>query len=143
MGEYTCSLPQMAQGKWLEVSGGITCRDERKPLGVVTSIVPCNFPFMVPMWTTPIALVMGNCVLLKPSEKVPFTMRRVCDLMVQAGFPRGVFNTINGTAPVVNALIDSPRVSAVTFVGSSAVAQIIATKCHAVHKRVLALGGAK
>merc|ERR1719361_2792958 len=94
--EWACSLPQIAQGKWLEVSGGITCRDERKPLGVVTSIVPCNFPFMVPMWTTPIALVMGNCVILKPSEQVPLTMRRVCELMVKAGFPKGVFQTCNG-----------------------------------------------
>mmetsp|Transcript_94545 Transcript_94545/g.216271 ORF Transcript_94545/g.216271 Transcript_94545/m.216271 type:complete len:529 (-) Transcript_94545:307-1893(-) len=141
--EYACSLPQVAQGKILEVSGGIHCRDERVPLGVVACVVPFNFPLMVPMWTTPIALVMGNCVVLKPSEKVPLTMRRVCELMQQAGFPAGVFNTVNGTAAVVNALIDSPVVRAVTFVGSSKVAELVATRCHKLHKRVVSLGGAK
>merc|ERR1719203_2149761 len=93
--EWACSLPQIAQGRILPVSGGISCRDDRVPLGVVASIVPFNFPLMVPMWTSPIALVMGNCVVLKPSEKVPCTMRRVCDLMIEAGFPKGVFNTVN------------------------------------------------
>jgi len=141
--EYACSLPQIAQGKYLEVSGGITCRDERVPLGVVACIVPFNFPLMVPMWTVPIALVMGNCVVLKPSEKVPLTMRRVCDFFIQAGFPKGVFNTTNGTAPVVNALIDNPKVSAISFVGSCKIAEIVANRCHALHKRVISLGGAK
>lgn len=68
--EYACSLPQLAQGKTLQVSRGITCHETRDPLGVVASIVPFNFPIMVPMWTVPIALTMGNCVILKPSEKV-------------------------------------------------------------------------
>jgi methylmalonic acid semialdehyde dehydrogenase len=141
--EWACSLPQIAQGKWLEVSGGITCRDERVPLGVVTSIVPCNFPFMVPMWTTPIALVMGNSVILKPSEQVPLTMRRVCELMVKAGFPKGVFQTCNGTSGVCTGLIDNPKIKAVTFVGSTKIAEVVATRAHGIHKRVLALGGAK
>jgi methylmalonic acid semialdehyde dehydrogenase len=141
--EWACSLPQVAQGKMLEVSGGITCRDDRLPLGVVAAVVPCNFPLMVPMWTSPIALVMGNCVILKPSEQVPMTMRRVCDLFVQAGFPKGVFQTVNGTASVVSGLIDNPKIKAVTFVGSTKIAEVVATRAHKLHKRVLSLGGAK
>ena len=95
--EYACSLPQVAQGKSLMVSGGINCTDTRRALGVVASIVPFNFPFMVPMWTLPIALVMGNTVILKPSEKVPLTMNAVQELIVRAGFPPGVFQMVNGT----------------------------------------------
>jgi len=88
-------------------------------------------------------LVMGNCVVLKPSEQVPLTMRRVCELMIEAGFPKGVFSTVNGTASVVTGLIDNPKVRAVTFVGSSKVAEIVATRSHGIHKRMVALGGAK
>ena len=141
--EYACSLPQLAQGKTLEVSRGVMCQDRRDPLGVVACIVPFNFPFMVPMWTTPIALVMGNCVVLKPSEKVPLTMRRVAELMEEAGFPPGVFNMVNGGVEAVNEIIDHPDVKAVTFVGSSPVADIVATRCRNLNKRCTALGGAK
>lgn len=108
--EYACSLPQLAQGHVLKVSGQVSCQDRRDPLGVVASIVPFNFPLMVPMWTTPIALVMGNCVILKPSEKVPLTMRRVVELMKQAGIPDGVFNMVQGTKEAVEAIIDHPDV---------------------------------
>lgn len=141
--EYACSLPQLAQGSSLKVSSQVSCQDRRDPLGVVVSIVPFNFPFMVPQWTTPIALVMGNCVVLKPSEKVPLTMRRVAELMKQAGFPDGVFNMVQGTKQVVEGLIDHPDVKAVTFVGSSPVANLVSTRARALHKRVTALGGAK
>ena len=95
--EWATSLPQMAAGKFLEVSRGITCRDVRDPLGVVTCIVPFNFPIMVPMWTVPIALGCGNAVILKPSEKVPLTMNFVAGLIKQAGIPDGVFQIVNGT----------------------------------------------
>jgi acyl-CoA reductase-like NAD-dependent aldehyde dehydrogenase len=108
--EYACSLPQVAQGSTLRVSSQVSCSDRRDPLGVVASIVPFNFPFMVPMWTTPIALVMGNVVILKPSEKVPLTMRRVAELMKEAGIPDGVFNMIQGTRDAVEAIIDHPDV---------------------------------
>jgi len=141
--EYACSLPQLAQGKIEEVSRGVLCKDRRDPLGVVVSIVPFNFPFMVPMWTVPIALVMGNTLVLKPSEKVPLTMTRVADLFIEAGFPPGVFNMVQGTVETVNSLIDNPTVKAVTFVGSSPVANIVATRCRSLNKRVTALGGAK
>jgi acyl-CoA reductase-like NAD-dependent aldehyde dehydrogenase len=112
-------------------------------LGVVASIVPFNFPFMVPMWTVPIALVMGNCVIVKPSEKVPLTMRRVAELLAEAGVPPGVFSLVNGAKPAVEALIEHPTVQAVTFVGSSPVAKAVATRCRALHKKCTALGGAK
>lgn len=89
--EYACSLPQLVQGRTLAVSRGITCQEVRDPLGVVACVVPFNFPIMVPMWTIPIALTMGNCVILKPSEKVPLTMGRVAELLMEAGVPKGVF----------------------------------------------------
>jgi methylmalonic acid semialdehyde dehydrogenase len=141
--EYSCSLPQLAQGKVLQVSSNVSCSDRRDPLGVVASIVPFNFPFMVPMWTIPIALVMGNTVILKPSEKVPMTMYRVLELFKEAGLPDGVLNVVQGTKDAVNALIESSDVKAVTFVGSSPVAKLISEKCRALNKRCTALGGAK
>lgn len=109
----------------------------------MASIVPFNFPFMVPMWTMPIALVMGNTMILKPSEKVPLTMNRVGDLIEKAGFPPGVFNMVHGTKEAVQAIVQHPQVKAVTFVGSSPVAKIVREACHAGHKRCTALGGAK
>lgn len=87
------------------MSRGISCREIRDPLGVVVSIVPFNFPVMVPMWTVPIALGCGNAVILKPSEKVPLTMQYIAQLMTQAGIPDGIFQTINGTKPTVDALL--------------------------------------
>ena len=95
---------------------------------------------MVPLWTIPIALTLGNCVILKPSEKVPLTMQRILQLMVVAGIPPGVFQIVHGAVEVVNALCDHPSINAVTFVGSSMVAEIVAQKCHKINKRVLALG---
>lgn len=141
--EWASSLPQMAQGKTLEVSGGIHCTDSKHPLGVVGCIVPFNFPVMVPLWTVPIALTMGNCVILKPSEKVPRGMIKVAELMTEAGIPPGVFQMVQGAAEVVTSICDHPIISAVTFVGSSKVAKIVSDRCHKLNKRVLALGGAK
>ena len=141
--EYACSLPQLMQGKIDRVSGQVSCRDRRDALGVVVSIVPFNFPFMVPMWTLPIALVTGNTVVLKPSEKVPLTMCKVMDFIEEAGFPPGVVNMIQGTRDAVESLIDHPLVKAVTFVGSSPIAKIVSERCHSLNKRCTALGGAK
>jgi malonate-semialdehyde dehydrogenase (acetylating)/methylmalonate-semialdehyde dehydrogenase len=141
--EWSTSLPQLALGKTLEVSKGITCQETRQPLGVVAAIVPFNFPAMVPMWTIPISLTVGNCVILKPSEKVPLTMMRMSELMIEAGVPAGVFQIVHGAAEVVTGMCDHPDIAAVTFVGSSKVAEIVSNRCHAVNKRVLALGGAK
>ncbi|KAF9189455.1 hypothetical protein BGZ51_009566 [Haplosporangium sp. Z 767] len=141
--EYALSLPQVVQGKSLEVSRGVTCCDTRVPLGVVASVVPFNFPVMVPMWTLPIAIAMGNTMVLKPSEKVPFTMAKVVELLKEAGLPDGVVNLVHGTADAVNTLIDHPDVKAVTFVGTSHIAEMVSQRCHRLNKRVLALGGAK
>jgi len=130
------------QGKIDGVSSEVTCRDRRDPLGVVVSIVPFNFPFMVIHWTLPIALVTGNTIVLKPSEKVPLTMYKMIELFEQAGFRKGVVNMVNGTKEAVTSLIDHPLVNAVTFVGSSPVAKIVSDRCHSLNKRCTALGGA-
>jgi malonate-semialdehyde dehydrogenase (acetylating)/methylmalonate-semialdehyde dehydrogenase len=141
--EYAMGMPQLAQGKYLEVSRGVTCRDERHPLGVVVSIVPFNFPFMVPFWTICHALVLGNTVVLKPSEKVPLTMNRVMSIFQEAGLPAGVINLVNGSADTVMHLCDHPLVTAVTFVGTTKVAEIVHKRCRNLNKRTLCLGGAK
>lgn len=108
--EYAASLPQLAQGKNLRVSSQVTCQDRRDPLGVVASIVPFNFPFMVPMWTLPIALVCGNTVICKPSEKVPLTMYKTMELWKEAGLPDGVLNLVQGGKEAVESLIAHPNV---------------------------------
>lgn len=141
--EWACGLPQLCNGRILEVSKGIHCQEVRDPIGVVAAIVPFNFPMMVPMWTIPIALTLGNCVICKPSEKVPYTMQRIAELMHQAGVPPGVFQIVHGGAEVVTSLASHRDISAVTFVGSSKVAKIVANTCRSLNKRVLALGGAK
>jgi malonate-semialdehyde dehydrogenase (acetylating)/methylmalonate-semialdehyde dehydrogenase len=142
--EYACSLPQLAQGQMLRVSGEATCFDRRDALGICASIVPFNFPFMVPMWTLGVATVLGNAMILKPSEKVPLTMRKTMELVEEAGFPPGVIQLVQGQGPqVVDPLMEHKSVKAITFVGSSPVAKLVAEKCHSLHKRVLALGGAK
>ncbi len=141
--EWSCGLPSIAPGRKLEVSRGIHCEEKRVPLGVVGAIVPFNFPLMVPFWTIPISLVMGNVVILKPSEKVPSCMQRVCELFNEAGFPPGVFQMLHGTAEVSGALCEHPDISAISFVGSSKIAEIVKNTCNRVNKRVLSLGGAK
>jgi malonate-semialdehyde dehydrogenase (acetylating)/methylmalonate-semialdehyde dehydrogenase len=142
--EYAIGMPQIIPGRTLTVSGGsITCQDDRIPHGIVASIVPFNFPAMVPFWTLPIALATGNCVILKPSEKVPLTMRRITEMIHEAGFPAGVFQLINGTVAPVNEICDNPAIKAVTFVGSTKIAEIVAKRCRNNNKRCTALGGAK
>lgn len=145
--EWACSMPNNAAyaGRTLRVSGGgLSCADVAEPLGVVACVAPFNFPFMVPMWTLPIALVAGNCVVLKPSEKCPITTQIAAEIMQRAGLPRGVLTVVHGDGTAVRALCDHADVHALTFVGSSRVAELVAKRCRAqVHKRVLALGGAK
>ncbi len=141
--EFACSLPQLIAGQVLEVSPGVECRVDRAPLGVVASITPFNFPAMVPHWTIPIALAVGNCLILKPSEKVPLTALRTAELLVAAGLPPGVFNVVHGDRAIVEAICDHPLIEAITFVGSTAVAKSVYIRGTASLKRVLALGGAK
>ncbi len=141
--EFACSLPQLITGEVLEVSKGIDCRTERVPLGVVASIVPFNFPAMVPNWTIPNAIALGNCMIIKPSEKVPLTLTRIAALLKEAGLPDGVFNIVNGDSEIVQAICDHPQIAAVTFVGSTKVAKIVYQRATHNFKQCLALGGAK
>jgi malonate-semialdehyde dehydrogenase (acetylating)/methylmalonate-semialdehyde dehydrogenase len=141
--EFACSLPQLVTGEILEVSKGVECRTEHVPLGVVASIVPFNFPSMVPNWTIPNALALGNCMILKPSEKVPLSSGRLAELLKEAGLPDGVFNIINGDSEIVDAICDHPGIEAVSFVGSTKVAKLVYQRATHNYKRVLALGGAK
>ena len=141
--EFACSLPQIVTGEVLEVSRGVECRTDRHPVGVVASIAPFNFPSMVPHWTIPNAIALGNCLVLKPSELVPLSAGRIAELLAEAGLPGGVFNVVHGGREVVEAICDHPGISAVTFVGSTRVAQLVYRRGTANLKRVLALGGAK
>ncbi len=141
--EFACSLPQLTAGEILEVSRGVECRVERFPVGVVASITPFNFPNMVPNWTLPNALALGNCMILKPSELVPLSAVRIAELLREAGLPDGVFNIVNGGQQTVEAICDHPDIEAITFVGSTRVAKIVYRRGTASLKRVLALGGAK
>lgn len=141
--EFATSLPQLVTGEILEVSKGVECRTEYVPLGVVASIVPFNFPAMVPNWTIPNALALGNCLIIKPSEKVPLTLGRMALLLKEAGLPDGVFNIVNGDSEIVNAICDHPGIEAISFVGSTKVAKLVYQRGTSQLKRVLALGGAK
>ncbi|MDB5197473.1 MAG: CoA-acylating methylmalonate-semialdehyde dehydrogenase [Flaviaesturariibacter sp.] len=141
--EFACSLPQLVTGEVLEVSKGVECRTEHVPLGVVASIVPFNFPSMVPNWTIPNAIALGNCMILKPSEKVPLSSGRLAELLKEAGLPDGVFNVVHGDVEMVEAICDHPDIEAVSFVGSTKVAKIVYQRATSNYKRCLALGGAK
>ena len=141
--EFAISLPQLVTGEVLEVSKGVECRTEHVPLGVVASIVPFNFPVMVPNWTIPNALALGNCMIIKPSEKVPLSLAKIALLLKEAGLPDGVFNIVNGDSEIVNAICDHPGIAAVSFVGSTAVAKLVYRRATGNLKRCLALGGAK
>ncbi|MDQ6889905.1 MAG: CoA-acylating methylmalonate-semialdehyde dehydrogenase, partial [Bacteroidota bacterium] len=141
--EFATSLPQLVTGEILEVSKGVECRTEHVPLGIVASIVPFNFPSMVPNWTLPNAIALGNCMIMKPSEKVPLSVGRLAELLKEAGLPDGVFNVVHGDVEVVEAICDHPGIEAVSFVGSTKVAKIVYQRATGNYKRCLALGGAK
>ena len=143
LSEFACSLPQLLNDEIMEVSKGVECRTSHAPLGVVASISPFNFPFMVPLWTIPNALVLGNCMILKPSELVPLSAQRIAELLKEAGLPDGVFNIVNGDKEIVEAICDHPDIMAVSFVGSTRVAKIAYKRATSNLKRCLALGGAK
>lgn len=141
--EYACAMPQIISGEVLEVSTGVECRIEHFPLGIVASITPFNFPNMVPNWTIPNALVLGNTMLLKPSEQVPLSANRIAELLKEAGLPDGVFNVVHGAREVVEAICDHPGIQAISFVGSTNVAKIVYKRATSNLKRALTLGGAK
>ena len=141
--EFACSLPQIVTGEVLEVSRGVECRVERFPVGVVASVTPFNFPNMVPNWSIPNAIVLGNCMVLKPSELVPLSARRIAELLAEAGLPAGVLQIVHGGQQAVEALCDHPDVGALSFVGSTKIAKVVYRRATGNLKRCLALGGAK
>lgn len=141
--EFATSLPQLVTGEVLEVSRGVECRTEHVPIGVVASIVPFNFPSMVPNWTLPNAIALGNCMIMKPSEKVPLSCGRLAELLKEAGLPDGVFSIVHGDVEIVEAICDHPGIEAVSFVGSTKVAKLVYQRSTSNYKRCLALGGAK
>ncbi len=141
--EFATSLPQLITGEILEVSKGVECRTEHVSIGVVASIVPFNFPSMVPNWTIPNAIALGNCMIVKPSEKVPLSCGRLAELLKEAGLPDGVFSVVHGDVTIVEAICDHPDIEAISFVGSTKVAKIVYQRATSNYKRCLALGGAK
>ncbi len=141
--EFATSLPQISPGQVLEVSKGVECKMLRFPLGVVAAITPFNFPFMVPMWMIPLALGLGNAVVLKPSEQTPLSSIEIANIFKDAGLPAGVFSVIHGEREVVEAICDHPEIRAIGFVGSTKVAKIVYERGTSSGKRVRSLGGAK
>lgn len=142
--EFACGIPQLLKGEYSEgVGRGISAVSFRRPLGVVAGITPFNFPAMVPMWMFPVALACGNCFVLKPSERDPSLAIELALLLKQAGLPDGVFNVVQGDKAAVDALLDDARISAVSFVGSTPVAEYVHRRGTESNKRVQALGGAK
>ncbi len=141
--EFACSLPQLVTGEILEVSKGVECRIEYWPVGVVASIVPFNFPSMVPHWTICNAIALGNAMIMKPSEVVPLSCQRIASMLKEAGLPDGIFSIVNGDKEMVEAICDHPDIDAVSFVGSTKVAKLVYARATSHFKRALALGGAK
>ena len=142
--EYVTGIPHILSGLASDSVGtGVDCYGLRFPLGVCAGITPFNFPAMVPMWMFPVAIACGNTFILKPSEKTPSATMLLADLLTDAGLPAGVFNVVHGDKPTVDALLDHPDVKAISFVGSTPVAEAIYTRGTARGKRVQALGGAK
>jgi malonate-semialdehyde dehydrogenase (acetylating)/methylmalonate-semialdehyde dehydrogenase len=142
--EFACGIPHLQKGEHSkDVGRGIDSWSEMQPLGVVAGITPFNFPAMVPMWMFPIAVACGNTFILKPSERDPSVPMRIAELLREAGLPDGVFNVVNGDKQAVDTLLTDSRVQAVSFVGSTPVAEYIYATASQHGKRVQALGGAK
>lgn len=142
--EFACGIPHLLKGEHsLNVGRGVDSHSMMQPVGVCAGITPFNFPAMVPLWMFPVAIACGNTFILKPSEKDPSLSLRMAELLKQAGLPDGVLNVVNGDKEVVDVLLTDPRVGAVSFVGSTPIAEYIYATASAHGKRVQALGGAK
>ena len=142
--DFACGIPHLLKGEYSRnVGPEIDSWSDRQPLGVVAGITPFNFPAMVPMWMYPVAIACGNSFVLKPSERDPSASMLVFELFQEAGFPAGVFNVVHGDKEAVDAILDHPDIKAVSFVGSTPVAEYIYARGSAAGKRVQALGGAK
>jgi|TARA_R110002072_G_scaffold121684_8_gene255875 malonate-semialdehyde dehydrogenase (acetylating)/methylmalonate-semialdehyde dehydrogenase len=142
--EFACGIPHLLKGEFNEnVGTNVDCHSTRQPLGVVAGITPFNFPAMVPMWMFPIAIATGNTFILKPSERDPSGPMLLAELLSAAGLPDGVFGVVNGDKEAVDAILSHPDIQAVSFVGSTPIAQYVYQTGTAHNKRVQALGGAK
>lgn len=142
--EFACGMPHLMKGDYNDQVGtGIDTYSMHQPLGVVAGITPFNFPIMVPLWMIPMALATGNTFVLKPSEKTPSASLMIADLLAEAGLPAGVFNLVNGDKEAVDVLLSDKRVQAISFVGSTPIAEYIYSTGTKNGKRVQALGGAK
>ena len=142
--EFACGIPQLLKGEFTDqIARGIDAWSMRQPLGVVAGITPFNFPVMVPMWMFPVAIACGNTFVLKPSERDPSPSMLHARLLKEAGLPDGVFNVVQGDKVAVDALLDNRDVQAISFVGSTPIAEYIYARGSANGKRVQALGGAK
>ncbi len=142
--EFACGIPHLLKGEYTEGAGpGIDVYSMRQPLGVVAGITPFNFPAMIPMWMFGPAIACGNAFILKPSEKDPGVPLRLAELMMEAGAPEGILNVVNGDKEAVDAILEHPLIRAVSFVGSSDIAQYVYATGTANGKRVQAMGGAK
>lgn len=142
--EYACGISELLKGEFSKNAGpDIDSWSEFQPLGIVAGITPFNFPAMVPMWMFPLAIACGNAFILKPSERDPSAAIRIAHLLTEAGLPDGVFNVVNGDADTVQLILDDKRIQAVSFVGSTPIAESIYRRGTAAGKRVQALGGAK
>jgi malonate-semialdehyde dehydrogenase (acetylating)/methylmalonate-semialdehyde dehydrogenase len=142
--EYACGISELLKGEHLKNAGpGIDSWSEFQAVGIVAGVTPFNFPAMVPMWMYPMAIVSGNCFILKPSERDPSASMLMAKLLTEAGLPDGVFNVVNGDKETVDRLINDPRVQAISFVGSTPIAESIYQRACDKGKRVQALGGAK
>jgi malonate-semialdehyde dehydrogenase (acetylating)/methylmalonate-semialdehyde dehydrogenase len=142
--EFACGVPHLLKGEYTEGAGpGIDVYSMRQALGVVAGITPFNFPAMIPMWMFGVAIACGNAFILKPSEKDPSVPVRLSELMTEAGLPDGILNVVHGDKEAVDAILDHPDIKAVSFVGSSDIAQYVYSRGTANAKRVQAMGGAK
>ena len=142
--EFACGIPHLSKGEYTEGAGpGIDIYSMRQPLGVVAGITPFNFPAMIPMWMFGVAIACGNTFICKPSEKDPSVPLRLAELMMEAGAPAGVLNVVIGDKEAVDAILEDPDIQAVSFVGSSAIAEYVYSHGTAHGKRVQAMGGAK
>jgi len=142
--EFACGIPHLLKGEYTDQVGtGIDAWSIRQPLGVVAGITPFNFPIMVPLWMIPVALACGNCFILKPSEKDPSVSLRLADLLKEAGLPDGVFNVVQGGREAVETILAHPGIAAISFVGSTPIAETVYRGGTSHGKRVQALGGAK
>ncbi len=142
--EFACGIPHLMKGEYTEGAGpGIDIYSMRQPLGVVAGITPFNFPAMIPMWMFGVAIACGNTFICKPSEKDPGVPLRLAELFMEAGAPAGVLNVVNGDKEAVDAILEDPDIQAVSFVGSSAIAEYVYSRGTAHGKRIQAMGGAK